>query len=88
MALQNQKYQTISKKVMKSKKLVLLPDRVNTEVFIKDCIERMAIIIFIGVIIANRIHNSSSKHNVSAHSQQKLAQQSKQMIRATQPDTK
>jgi hypothetical protein len=73
---------------MNSRKLVLLPDRVHTEVFIKDCIERMAIIIFVGVIIGNRIHNSSSKHNVSAHPQQKLAQQPKQSIRATEVYTK
>jgi hypothetical protein len=73
---------------MKSTKLVLLSDRVGTEAFIKDCIERMAIIIFVGVIIANRIHKSSSKHNVSAHHQQKLAQQPKQSIRVTQIYTK
>lgn len=60
---------------MKPQPFTLLLERVNANKYLKDYCERIIIIGFVCIIVANRIYNSNHRHDLNTHKQNKLEQQ-------------
>jgi hypothetical protein len=67
---------------MKTQSLVSILEQVIANKYLKDYFERIIIIGFVGMVIANRTYNHSNHHHLDAHKQNQLVRQPQKLIRS------